>query len=741
MNKIFLLILLLSSGLTSFAQVGRNVELRIIKAEDARRFDGELEALLRDRSPAVRRRAALAAGRIGDERAVDQLAALLADGDEEVRVMAAFALGEVESVKAADAVLAALKDTATPDAVRARLIEAAGKIVAANAGPPNTPRDQKVIALGDAVLDALEAEAAKGKDQSVEIVRLGLTAALRARAEGSDTVTSLFLTNLNPDIRADAGNTLTRLRAKNSNPALRAMLMNDDNPIARANAARALGAAEDKDAVNILIVAAVEDDDSRVRVSAIRSLAALRDPYAVERLLDHGEKLLSKYTTDGRGGRAGGKAVPISNPPEKNELLEIAAALGRLVPKTNDSRTIRFLTALGEADRYSSPETEIAFARVSPKKYTEYLTAKKAAFKNTPGAASAALQGIREMANLGGSEEEAELKRNAIDQLTRGLQRYDAGQVSPTAETVPEVLRTLAAFKPDGIDETLRRYLLDKDVFIRATAADLIGDRPANKQNFEALRSAFTRSLLTDKMENDAQLGILAAMFGLDRKGSVSTLLIALNAPDYLVRKSAFEKLGHKELKDVPEAAAGVANARKERRDQVLPYSASSGTKLGQMLNSDADYRRALSRRDGTVKAVFTTQKGIFTIDLLPEEAPLTVDNFVKLAKAGYFNGLTVHRVVPNFVMQDGDPRGDGNGGPGWSIRCEVNMVPYERGAVGMALSGKDTGGSQWFVTHSPQPHLDGGYTVFGKVNETGMKVVDKIVRGDRIISVRIVGR
>ncbi|MCC7308515.1 MAG: HEAT repeat domain-containing protein, partial [Acidobacteria bacterium] len=196
MNKILLVIFFFSLGLTSFAQVGRNVELRIIQAEDARRFDGELEALLRDRSPAVRRRAALAAGRIGDERAVDQLAALLADGDEEVRVMAAFALGEVESVKAADAVLAALKDAATPDAVRARLIEAAGKIVAANAGPPNTPRDQKVIALGDAVLDALEAEAAKGKDQSVEIVRLGLTAALRARAEGSDTVTSLFLTNL-----------------------------------------------------------------------------------------------------------------------------------------------------------------------------------------------------------------------------------------------------------------------------------------------------------------------------------------------------------------------------------------------------------------------------------------------------------------------------------------------------------------------------------------------------------------
>jgi len=153
------------------------------------------------------------------------------------------------------------------------------------------------------------------------------------------------------------------------------------------------------------------------------------------------------------------------------------------------------------------------------------------------------------------------------------------------------------------------------------------------------------------------------------------------------------------------------------------------------------DYRRALSRKNGSIRALLATEKGTFTIEFAPEEAPLTVDNFVRLARAGYFNGLEIHRVVPNFVVQDGDPRGDGSGGPGWSIRCEINMLPYDRGAVGMALSGKDTGGSQWFVTHSPQPHLDGGYTVFGHVSEKDMKVVDSIVRGDRILSVRVVGR
>jgi len=206
------------------------------------------------------------------------------------------------------------------------------------------------------------------------------------------------------------------------------------------------------------------------------------------------------------------------------------------------------------------------------------------------------------------------------------------------------------------------------------------------------------------------------------------------------VRKKGIEHLRDKELlKDYPGIPTSLENMIAEGKNRVLPYAPAFGTKLGQILNTTADYTRALSRKNGTAKAVMTMERGAFTIDFLPEDAPLTVDNFIKLARAGYFNGVLVHRVVPNFVMQDGDPRGDGNGGPGWSIRCEINMVPYERGAVGMALSGKDTGGSQWFVTHSPQPHLDGGYTVFGRVDDAGMKVVDNIARGDKIVSVKIV--
>jgi cyclophilin family peptidyl-prolyl cis-trans isomerase len=131
------------------------------------------------------------------------------------------------------------------------------------------------------------------------------------------------------------------------------------------------------------------------------------------------------------------------------------------------------------------------------------------------------------------------------------------------------------------------------------------------------------------------------------------------------------------------------------------------------------------------------TDKGTIQIELAVLDAPLTVRNFTELARAGYFNGVAVHRVVANFVVQDGDPRGDGEGAPGHTIRDELNQRPYMRGTVGMALDWADTGGSQFFITHSPQPHLDARYTVFGQVI-AGMDVVDQLSRGDVIRRVRV---
>ena len=131
------------------------------------------------------------------------------------------------------------------------------------------------------------------------------------------------------------------------------------------------------------------------------------------------------------------------------------------------------------------------------------------------------------------------------------------------------------------------------------------------------------------------------------------------------------------------------------------------------------------------------TDKGSIQIELAVLDAPLTCLNFITLVRRGFFNGAEWHRVVANFVVQDGDPRGDGEGGPGYTIRDEINERPYLRGTMGMALDWADTGGSQYFLTISPQPHLDGRYTVFGQV-VSGLDVLDRIEPRDKILRVRV---
>jgi cyclophilin family peptidyl-prolyl cis-trans isomerase len=135
--------------------------------------------------------------------------------------------------------------------------------------------------------------------------------------------------------------------------------------------------------------------------------------------------------------------------------------------------------------------------------------------------------------------------------------------------------------------------------------------------------------------------------------------------------------------------------------------------------------------------AFIETRYGTIEFELNVVDAPLTVASFVELARTGFFSGMRIHRVVPDFVVQAGDPRGDGEGGPGYSLRDERSELPYLRGTVGMALSTKDTGGSQFFITVSPQPNLDSQYAVFGRVVK-GFDVLDQLSQWDVIERVRI---
>jgi len=689
---------------TGFAQ--NDVSLRILKAEDERRWDTDLKELLANPSARIRKRAALAAGRIGDEDSVATLAGLLKDAETDVRAMAAFAIGEVEAASGADPLLALLKDTNEPLIVRARAIEALGKIAGA------LPREQEArrLSLGAAIIEALKHPTAIS-DRLTAI--LGLTAALRARPANAGPTIAKFLSHPEARVRADAGNTLARLRLNDGNEQLRKLLM-DTEPIVRANAARVLGATEDKVSYDAILKLAVGDPDSRVRVSAIRSLALLKDARAVDTLHKHGLALLLKHEK------------VVKNPAEANEMLEIATTFGRLVALTEakNEQVLAWLVSLRDDLDLHAPEVEVAMARIAPDEYMKgFLSPNEPSKGETTiktnwreGASLAA--GFREIATLPDTvKNKAELAAKAESILRVSLvdpRSWDKVPASAHLEyAIPDLLRAYGAFKPKDLADVLFKYLNHADVIVRGTAADLLGELPPSEANTRALIAALPR---TEKDSlNDAALSILDALGKQKSEAANKAITLVLGWRDHLVRRRAVNILKANGAGDV-----------------------SLHIGIVQTGNTVADYRRALARVGKRVRAVVTTTKGSFTIELLPEAAPLTVDNFVQLAQRSFFNGITIHRVVPNFVIQDGDPRGDGNGGPpNHTIRCEINEVPYDRAAVGMALSGKDTGSSQWFVTHSPQPHLDGGYTVFGRVI-VGMEVVDNIIRGDVIRSIVI---
>ena len=141
-----------------------------------------------------------------------------------------------------------------------------------------------------------------------------------------------------------------------------------------------------------------------------------------------------------------------------------------------------------------------------------------------------------------------------------------------------------------------------------------------------------------------------------------------------------------------------------------------------------------------SLTAIFDTARGPIRVELLPDQAPLTVANFVNLARRGFYDGLGFHRVIADFMVQGGCPEGSGRGGPGYRFEDETgNGVRHERGVLSMANAGPNTNGSQFFITHVATPWLDGKHTVFGKVVE-GLDVVDAIAQGDAIHSVKIEG-
>jgi peptidylprolyl isomerase len=299
------------------------------------------------------------------------------------------------------------------------------------------------------------------------------------------------------------------------------------------------------------------------------------------------------------------------------------------------------------------------------------------------------------------------------------LEQMAGDRIPAVAVAAFEGMRDLVRMHPEARELAGRAHaslltgIDDTDPAVIATCAEILSDsllrRPAS-----VVRLVDALGALRSAADLDAKLSVIAALGTLGDQRAIASLQTLLDDVEPAVGRAA--------------AAALARLTGSDYRGQV-PYR--------QPGYVDFDFEFLAGLPD-VVSVRFETIRGTFTADLYPRIAPFTVMNFLKLAeRRRLFDGIAFHRVVPTFVAQGGDPREDGWGGPGYAIRSEFSQRTYGTGAIGMASSGKDTEGSQFFVTQSPQPHLDGRYTVFGQVTG-GQDVVDRLQIGDRLQAARV---
>jgi len=643
------------------AWILRLEDQRVLK--DPEQAPADLIRLLQDAQARVRRRAALAVGRVGLTSGVAPLVTLLGDGEPEVRQMAAFALGLIGDRQARDPLVAALGD-ASP-VVQASAAEALGLIGDPSAAVPVGRLVASVVESG-ALASPPSADDDGRRDTPTAAFRLGLFALVRLKAY--DQLASAVLdASGRPRVTWwPVAYAFQRLEDKRGLQVLMA-LAGDGNPYTRAFAIKGLGAIKDRAATRVL-VPLVASRDFSVAVEAIRALGKIGDPAGAEPLV---------------------RIVQDRGSPQPLKVEAITALGGMPAPGVADV----LVDVVGDRDPQIRAAALRSASAVDPEGFVTILSGLDPDPDWRARAALAALLG--------------ELPRQtALPRLTRLLEDTDQ-------RVIAAVLTALVKIGAPSAGDILLDHLKADDPVVRAAAASGIGELrlPAGAQ---ALPAAYQFGL------RDATYVARAATIEAFSKYGISVARSLLDAAladkDWAVRVRAAALLKQGE-------PAGNADER------IRP----APTRLA------PDYYQSTNLVNPAVstQVFIDTDRGTIQIELAVLDAPLTVDNFVTLARRGFFNNLSFHRVVPNFVIQGGDPRGDGEGGPGYSMRNEISEQPYLRGTVGIALDWADTGGSQFFITHSPQPHLDAKYTVFGRV-VAGMEVVDKIQQGDVVRRVRV---
>ena len=631
-----------------------------------------------------------------------RLQELLRDDDVETRAAAALALGRNGYDEAVPALTAALEDSNGP--VRLNVIFALGlignadardglrRVAASNA--PEEERREAILALGRLPGDGAAEAILPFLADPVAAVRADAALAL-ARTTDSVAASNLapLLSDESPAVRASAVWAAGRLRATGLSDRVLG-LTGDENAavkLAATGAVARIGIETDEAVARLQLM--VKDPDWRVRVNVATALGATKKLDALA-----GLGILAK---DDNPHVRTATAAALEFVPQHYKKDDLLFPL-----LSDDIAQVRAATmqplAVGQEERKHSLEEHFlacddSSQHVVAAAYESFADASRRMPDGLPmfqwrGAVSfymaarllnpeAPLTEKISAAYNSGAFDSAWKRNSLLDALTRIHPQVTAATIHGLAEMTPSDTTEFRLHKEDTpriFGEVLERDpAAATEVEIRLEVATGLGSFPENE---DALR--ILNGLLQD--------------------------------PEWRVRDAAaisLEKLG-----------------------QPRPEFAPPGPLPGDPIPLDEVY---LKSREGRFTAVITTERGRIEIELLHREAPRTVQSFVQLADEGFYDGLTFHRVVPNFVVQGGCPIGNGWGNPGYELRCEYSRLDYDRGVVGMAHAGKDTGGSQFFITHSPQPHLDGRYTVFGRVKK-GMDVVDLILVEDRIEKIEI---
>jgi HEAT repeat protein/cyclophilin family peptidyl-prolyl cis-trans isomerase len=633
----------------------------------------DLVRMLGDDEARIRRRAALAIGHVGLKEGVPPLVAMLTSETDPEVRQMAAFALGLLGDKAARDPLVTALADPSP-LVQGSAAEALGLVAEPTAADPIARMLSSILQSGVLAQPPGDEDDMK-RDTAAAAFRLGVYALVRLNAYA--TLASVVLDESGqPRVRWwPVAFALQRLEDKRALPAL-LTLAKDAHPYTRAFAVKGLAALKDPSALPTLMPLLTSGERS-VLIETIRALGKIGDPSTAEPLL----KFIRDASID------------------PHVRLEAVSALGGLrggvaaLPGANDM-LLDLLTDPGPAIRAAALRS---IATMDPENFVTILSALDPDPHWNVRAALAAV--------LGTLPPEI------------GLPRLKAMLTDSDQRVIPSVLEALVKMKAPDAAQVMLDHLKADDPVVRASAATGLGElKPANGP--PALADAY-RLAQRDAMYT-ARAAALAALAKYGAAAALPVLNSALTDKDWTLRVRAAGLI--KQLD--PNGIGGDIDASIRPAPTTFPPEVYQAPRLVSPPVSTQVY--------------LDTDRGSIQIELAVIDAPLTVENFITLARRGYFNGLGVHRVVPDFVIQDGDPRGDGEGGPGYTIRDEFNERPYLRGTVGMALDPwPDTGGSQWFITHSPQPHLDAKYTVFGRVI-SGMEIVDQIQQWDVIRRVRV---